>query len=257
MSVNHRFRNKRIIVTGGASGIGKATAERLAAEGADLVIADINIANARVAAEAIDAQYDGAKIHPIAFNAAQPESCRSMVAESVAVLGRLDVLCNIAGIMDWGHFTEFTGDRWERMMRINLGSVFYVSQAAIPHLLETKGNIVNMASAAGLMGIAYTAAYCAAKAGVIAVTKSLAVEFAAAGVRVNAIAPGGVKTPMAAAAVPEGINMKLIDRLYPKLGNGELCEPEDIAAAVAYLASDEARCVTGIVHSIDGGQTAG
>ena len=88
-------------------------------------------------------------------------------------------------------------------------------------------------------------------------TKSLAVEFAAAGVRVNAIAPGGVKTPMAAAAVPEGINMKLINRLYPKLGNGELCEPEDIAAAVAYLASDEARCVTGIVHSIDGGQTAG
>lgn len=256
MILNQRFKNKKVIVTGGASGIGKATVERLAAEGADLVIADINIATAQSVAKAVGAQF-GAKIWPIAFNAAQPESCRSMVAESVAALGRLDVLCNIAGIMDWGHFTAFSGERWERMMQINLGSVFYVSQAAIPHLLEAKGNIVNMASAAGLMGIAYTAAYCAAKAGVIAVTKSLAVEFAAAGVRVNAIAPGGVKTPMAAAAVPEGINMKLIDRLYPKLGNGELCEPEDIAVAVAYLASEEARCVTGIVHSVDGGQTAG
>lgn len=254
--MNQRFKNKSIVVTGGASGIGKATAERLAVEGADLVIADINIAHAQEVAEALGAQY-GAKIFSIAFNAAQAESCRSMVAESVAALGRLDVLCNIAGIMDWGHFTSFPAERWERMMQINLSSVFYVSQAAIPHLLKTKGNIVNMASAAGLMGIPYTAAYCAAKAGVIAVTKSLAVEFAAAGVRVNAIAPGGVKTPMTAGAVPEGINMKLIDRLNAKLGEGEMCEPADIAAAVAYLASEEARYVTGIVHSIDGGQTAG
>ena len=256
MSMNPRFQNKSIIVTGGASGIGKATVERLAAEGADLVIADINMANAQAVANAVGANC-GNKVWPIAFNAAQPESCRAMVEESIAQLGKLDVLCNIAGIMDWGHFTAFSDERWERMLQINLGSVFYVSKAAIPHLLKTKGNIVNMASAAGLMGIAYTAAYCAAKAGVIAVTKSLAVEYGAAGVRVNAIAPGGVKTPMAAASLPENINMKLIERLFPKLGNGELCEPEDIAAAVAYLASDEARCVTGIVHSIDGGQTAG
>jgi meso-butanediol dehydrogenase / (S,S)-butanediol dehydrogenase / diacetyl reductase len=256
VSLNSRFGGKSILVTGGASGIGKATAERLASEGAQLVIADINITSAQAVAQAIATQY-GTQAWAVAFNAAQAESCRSMVEESVSLLGRLDVLCNIAGIMDWGHFTEFSDERWERMLQINLSSVFYVSKQAIAHLLKTRGNIVNMASAAGLMGIAYTAAYCAAKAGVIAITKSLAVEFAAAGVRVNAIAPGGVKTPMAATAPPDNINMKLIERLFPKLGEGELCEPTDIAAAVAYLASEEARFVTGIVHSIDGGQTAG
>lgn len=256
MSTSPRFRNKSVVVTGGASGIGKATAERLAAEGADLVIADINAVNAQVVAKAIAAQH-GVRTWAVAFDAAQAQSCRSMVEESVALLGKLDVLCNIAGIMDWGHFTEFSDERWERLLRINLSSLFHVSKQAIPHLLKTQGNIVNMASAAGLMGIAYTAGYCAAKAGVIAMTKSLAVEFAAAGVRVNAIAPGGVKTPMATVAVPENIDMKLLERLLPKLGNGELCEPQDIAAGVAYLASDEARCITGIVHSIDGGQTAG
>ena len=109
MILNQRFKNKKVIVTGGASGIGKATVERLAAEGADLVIADINIATAQSVAKAVGAQF-GAKIWPIAFNAAQPESCRSMVAESVAALGRLDVLCNIAGIMDWGHFTAFSAN---------------------------------------------------------------------------------------------------------------------------------------------------
>lgn len=256
MSLNSRFKGKSILVTGGASGIGKATAERLASEGAQLVIADINITSARAVAQAIAVQH-GTQAWAVAFDAARAESCRSMVEESVSLLGTLDVLCNIAGIMDWGHFTEFSDERWERMLQINLSSVFYVSKQAIAHLLKTRGNIVNMASAAGLMGIAYTAAYCAAKAGVIAITKSLAVEFAAAGVRVNAIAPGGVKTPMAATAPPDNINMKLIERLSPKLGEGELCEPTDIAAAVAYLASEEARFVTGIVHSIDGGQTAG
>lgn len=256
MSLNLRFRGKSILVTGGASGIGKATAERLAAEGAQLVIADINISSAQAVAHAIATQHS-TQAWAVAFNAAQAESCRSMVEESVSRLGKLDVLCNIAGIMDWGHFTEFSDERWERMLQINLSSVFYVSKQAMAHLLKTRGNVVNMASAAGLMGIAYTAAYCAAKAGVIAITKSLAVEFAAAGVRVNAIAPGGVKTPMAATAPPDNINMKLIERLFPKLGEGELCEPTDIAAAVAYLASEEARFVTGIVHSIDGGQTAG
>lgn len=250
-----RFAGKSVIVTGGASGIGKATAERLAAEGADLAIADINVEGARAVADAISATH-GIRATAIAYDAAAADSCRRMVDEAVAARGKLDVLCNIAGIMDWGHFTEFSDAAWERMLRINLSSIFYVTKQALPHLVQTKGNIVNMASAAGLMGIAYTAAYCAAKAGVIAMTKSLAVEYAAAKVRVNAVCPGGVNTPMSQnSTVPPNIDPKLLERLAPKLG--AMCDPEDIAAAVAYLASDEARYVTGIAFAVDCGQTAG
>lgn len=252
-----RYKGKSVLVTGGASGIGKATAQRLAQEGADVVVADINIADARAVADALQAQYGG-KAYAVAFNAAESESCRSMVDQSVAALGKLDVLCNIAGVMDWGHFIEFSEQRWERIMKINLGSIFHVSQRAIPHLLQSKGNIVNMASASGLVGIPYTAAYCASKAGVIAVTKSLAIEYAAAGLRVNAVAPGGVNTPLVSGIPPpDNINPKLFANLFPKLNQGQMCEPEDIAAMVAYLASDEAKYVTGVAYAIDGGQTAG
>jgi meso-butanediol dehydrogenase/(S,S)-butanediol dehydrogenase/diacetyl reductase len=252
-----RFGGKAALVTGGASGIGKATAERLAAEGADLAVADIDIAKAREIADGL-ASTHGVKAFAVGFDAAEADSCRAMVDESLAGLGRLDVLCNIAGIMDWGHFADFSEQRWERMLRINLSSLFHVTQRAVPHLLETRGNIVNMASAGGLMGIAYTAAYCAAKAGVVALTKSLAIEYAAAGIRINAVAPGGVRTPMLTAnPPPAAIDMTLIDRLSPKLRGGALGEPEDIASAVAYLASEEARYITGIVFSVDGGQTAG
>jgi len=250
-----RFDGKLILVTGGASGIGKACAERFSQEGGQLLLADLNADGAcKVAAELTKAF--GAEAMALGFDAADPRACRSMVEKGVSELGKLDVLCNIAGIMDWGHFMDFPGESWERMMRVNLSSVFYVTQAAMPHLIATKGNVVNMASAAGLMGIAYTTAYCTTKAGVVALTKSIAVEFASRGVRINAVCPGGVKTPMHYnTTTPEGLDQKLIDRLYPKMG--DLCDAEDIAAAVAYLASAEARYVTGVVLAVDGGQTAG
>lgn len=180
-----------------------------------------------------------------------------MVDEATSFTGgKIDVLCNIAGIMDWGPLDSFSDERWERMLRINLSSLFHISKHAMPRLVESRGNIVNMSSASGLLGIAFTTAYCVAKAGVIAMTKSLAVEFASVGVRVNAIAPGGVNTPMhGSVALPDGVDMKLLERHWPKLG--QLCEAEDIAAGVAYLASDDSRQITGIVLSIDGGQTAG
>ena len=254
-----RYEGKSVLITGGASGIGKATAERLGAEGATLCLADRNIDGARAAAEAIAARH-GVRATAVAFDAEQADSCRDAVDQALELSGRLDVLCNIAGITEFSHFMEFSDERWERMLRINLSSLFYLCKQAMPHLIETRGNIVNMASAAGLQGIAYVTAYCASKAGVIGLTKSLAVEFASRRVRVNAICPGGVNTPMNDSnqqGIPEGIEAKLIERLYAKLGNGELAEAEDIAAAVAYLASDEARYITGSVLSVDGGQTAG
>jgi NAD(P)-dependent dehydrogenase (short-subunit alcohol dehydrogenase family) len=254
-----RFKGKHALVTGGASGIGRASAERLGAEGADLVLADYDIEGARSVAAAIAAQH-GVRASALAFDAADPQACKTMVDAAVTTLGSLDVLCNVAGIMDWGSFCEFSGEAWERMLRIDLSSVFYISQRAMPHLIRSKGSIVSIASAAALTGMPYVAAYAAAKAGVVALTKSMAVEFAEQGVRVNAIAPGGVKTPMHAKSTdPVGVDQdmvrKVAERHWPKMG--ELCEAEDIASAVAYLASPEARYVTGIVHIVDGGQLAG
>ena len=250
-----RFKGKVALVTGAASGIGRATAERLGAEGADLILADLNEEGTRKVGCQL-AEAHGVKATTMTFDAGDADSCRALVAGAVRAGGKLDVLCNIAGIMDWGPLAEFSDARWERMLRINLSSIFYLSQAAMPHLVATKGNIVNMSSAAGLVGIPYTTAYCAAKAGVIAVTKSMAIEFAAAGVRVNAVCPTGVKTAMhGSVALPDGVDMDLVMRNAPKLG--DLCEPEDVAAAVAFLASDDARKVTGIAFAVDAGQTAG
>lgn len=259
MSFN-RFEGKRALITGGASGIGRATAERLAAEGSQLVLADYDIEGARNVAREIH-QRHGVRVEVVQFDAASADSCKKMVDESAELLGGIDVLCNVAGIMDWGGFCDFSEAAWERMLKIDLSSVFYVSQRAMPHLIKSKGNIVSVSSASALTGIPFVAAYSAAKAGVVALTKSMAVEFAAQGVRANAVCPGGVKTPMhhKTNASPAGIDpemmKKLSERHWPKLG--DLCDAEDIAAAIAYLGSDEARYVTGIAHIVDGGQLAG
>jgi meso-butanediol dehydrogenase/(S,S)-butanediol dehydrogenase/diacetyl reductase len=177
------------------------------------------------------------------------------VAAAVARFGKLDVLGNIAGVMCWGHATEISEAEWNRVLAINLSGVFYLCQAAIPHLLETRGVIVNMASAAGIKGQAYTLPYSATKAAVISLTKCLALEYGKRGLRAVAVAPGGVKTALTAQTkFPEGADMTLIHKMMPL---SPLAEPEEIAAAVAYLASDEARFVNGAVLSIDGAQTAG
>ncbi len=251
-----RFAGKAALVTGAAAGIGRATAHRLAGEGARLVLADYDARSAeRVAREIAEA--GGAQAAVVQFDAADAASCTSMVDRSLAELGELDVLCNIAGIWDWGHFADFPADAWERVLRVDLSSIFYITQRALPALLRRNGNVVNMASAAALTGLAYNAAYCAAKAGLVGLTKSIAVELAAKGVRVNAICPGGVATSITAKAraVPDADPKLLVERHFPK--TGRLCEPEEIAAAVAYLASDEARNITGITLTIDGGQLAG
>jgi meso-butanediol dehydrogenase / (S,S)-butanediol dehydrogenase / diacetyl reductase len=249
-----RFDGKVALITGAAAGIGAATARRLASEGAAVFLADINLAGAEAVAAQLGEEF-GVKTFAAAFDAGDSQSCAALVAQAVAAMQRLDVVCNVAGIQKWDHFAEISDATWDRMMRINLNSVFVISREAIPHLEKTKGNIVNVSSAAGIIGIAYNAAYCAAKAAVIGLTKSIAVEYAARGVRVNAVAPGGVKSGQAMNPMPEGVDMNLVLRLFPK--TGDMCEPEEIAAAIAYLASEEARYVTGTIFNIDGGQLAG
>lgn len=245
-----RFDNKVALVTGASSGIGRASAIRLAKEGASVVLADIDQAGLDHTAQLIATD----RVTTIHLDVTNIEQCRQAVAATIEKWGKLDVLCNIAGIAQSKHFLEVTEDDWHRIIAINLNSVFFLSQAAMPYLLESKGNIVNMSSTAGLVGQIYNSGYCATKAAVVMLSKSMAVEFADRGVRVNAICPGGVKTALTEKfEVPDNPNMEMFKRLLPLV---DMAEADEIAASVAYLASDEARFITGSALTIDGGQTA-
>ena len=245
-----RFTGKSVLVTGAASGIGRATAILFAAEGARVTIADINAAGL---AETAAMMASAPRIVP--YDAGDFASCRALVA--AAATDGLDVLCNVSGMLKWGPSLEFSVEDFERILRINTTSVFVMCQAALPHLIKSGGNIVNTASTAALQGIPYTIAYAASKHAVAAITKSLAIEFAAKNVRINAICPGHVDTPMGNSPPPPGdVDWSLVMRNAPKLPNGS-CAPSDIAEAFAYLASDAARKITGILLTIDGGQLAG
>ena len=242
-----RFAGKNVLVTGAASGIGRATALLMAREGAQVTIGDINEAGLAETAAMIG---DAARAVP--YNAEDHASCRALV-EAAAQDG-LDVLCNVAGMLKWGPTESFAVEDFERILRINTTSVFVLCQAALPHLLASKGNVVNIGSTSGLRGMIYTAAYCASKHAVVGMTTALAAEYAAQGVRVNAVCPGHVTTPMTQQAPPQGnIDWDMVMRGMPKLVDGS-CAPEDIAEAVAYLASDQGRKTTGTILVVDGGQ---
>lgn len=250
-----RFDGKRVLLTGGASGIGQATAERFAAEGAQVVIGDIDLAGATAIAERLAG-------HAFAYDARDPAAAGKLVEAAVAQLGGLDVLLNIAGIMTWGRFEETDPAAWQRTIDINLSGPFYLSQAALPALKANKGCLVNVASAGAVHPVYGTAAYGISKAGIVAMTKSAALEWARHGIRVNAVAPGGVATPMhekstAGGGVDPAIFAEAASRNMPKLTERHACTPAEIAAAIAYLASDEARYATGTILILDGGQTTG
>ena len=247
-----QLKNKTALITGAASGIGRATALRFAEQGAQVMLADIDQAGLAETAAALPS---GSEHNIIRLDVTDPENCNTAMDTCLTAYGKLDVLCNIAGIPICQHMHEITDDEWMRAIAVNLNGVFFMSRAAMPHLIKTKGNIINMASTAGLTGQAYNSAYAATKAGVVMFTKSLALEYSAQQVRVNAVCPGMVKTPLTDNfAVPENADANLLGRLFPLL---EGAEPAEIAAAVGYLASDEARFVTGSTLAIDGGQTAG
>lgn len=241
---------KKVLITGAASGIGRATAIRFAAEGAQITLGDVNAGGLEETA-ALMARAPRICV----FDAGDIASCRALVADAAA--DGLDVLCNISGVLAWGHSENFPVEDFERVMRINTTSVFALCQAALPHLVASCGAIINTASTAALQGTAYSIAYSASKHAVVAITKGLALEFAARGVRVNAICPGQVKTPMTQTRPALGdIDWSLVMRNAPKLVDGA-CDPEDIAEMFAYLASDKARKITGALFAVDGGQLAG
>jgi len=238
---------KRVLITGGASGIGAATAARFVEEGARVAVLDRDAEGCerirRELPNTVIAVADVSDYAPVqaAFAAIQRE------------LGGLDVVINNAGISIRHNFLDITPEEWNRVMAVNLTGVFYVAQTAARYMLEhTGGVILNMASTNGMVGHPYYADYNATKAGVIALTKSMALELAPK-VRVNAVAPGYVLTPMQRAeytdAMLEAVNQKIPLRRH--------AQPEEIAALCAFLASDEAAYLTGQVYVIDGGEIAG
>jgi meso-butanediol dehydrogenase/(S,S)-butanediol dehydrogenase/diacetyl reductase len=242
---NGRLNGKAVLVTGAASGIGRATAIRMGAEGAELVVADRDLKG--VEALAAELAATGTRAVAMRFEASDAASCRGLVDRAAAELGRLDVVCNIAGILQRSHFAEISTETWDSVIAINLTALFHIIQQALPHLTETRGNIVNMASSAGIRGVAMSAAYSAAKHGVVGLTKSLSAAFKDRHIRVNAIAPGPIDTPLIRPIRPA-----------PGMPGSEIAwgEPADVAAAVAYLASDDAKFVNGAVLYVDGGSTA-
>jgi meso-butanediol dehydrogenase / (S,S)-butanediol dehydrogenase / diacetyl reductase len=247
-----RFENKIALVTGGASGIGRATALRLARDGAHVMIGDVNLAGLEETA-----RLAGPQVRIAQLDVTDPDACAAFVGSTVAAFGGLDILCNIAGVLEMMALADITPQRWSRIMAVNINGVAFMTRAAMPHLVERRGNVVNLASAAGLVGVPFNAAYCASKHAVVGLTRALAIEFAGAGVRVNAVCPGGVDTPMLAGPPREGVDFALVMRSASAwLNGGALCDPADIADAVAFLASAEARQITGITMPVDGGQTA-
>lgn len=241
-----RFQGKSAVITGAASGIGRAAAERLASEGARVFGVDLD-ADGLEKNDALASSFVG--------DVSSRAACREAVSRCISDFGQLDVLGNVAGIGRAEHFLEMSEASYRQIMGVNIDGYVWMAQAAIPHLLETRGNIVNVASNAGLMGQAYTVAYCVSKGAVVQLTRSLALEYVKSPLRVNAIAPGGVETPLHANfSIPEDVDWKLISRYTGLRG---FAKPEDIAALIAFVASDEALAIDGAILSADGALTAG
>jgi 3-oxoacyl-[acyl-carrier protein] reductase len=253
-----KLQDKVALVTGGGSGIGRATSLRFAREGANVVVSDVDEAGANNTVAEIEAA-DGKAISVIG-NVAERADAQRMVNAALEKFGRLDILINNAGItrdalsvrVKDGDVKMMSDEQWDAVLAVNLKGTFLCSQAtAIPMMKQKYGRIINTASV-GALGNIGQANYSASKAGVIGLTKTLALEFARYGITVNAVAPGGVKTRMTA-AIPEKIMNELVQRIPLQ----RMAEPEEIAAVHAFLASDDASYITGQVIWIDGGLTLG
>ncbi|MER7008698.1 SDR family oxidoreductase [Dactylosporangium sp. NPDC000555] len=246
--MTQRYLGSVALVTGAASGIGAATVRRLLREGARVAALDVTAMDGSPA--------DSADVLSLTCDVRDEARVADAVARTVAWGGRLDLVANVAGVASYQHTRDVTSAEWERILGVNLTGTFLVSRAALPHLVASRGAIVNVASLAGVRGWRYSAAYSAAKGGVVALSRSLAVEFAPDGVRVACVCPGSVDTPLRAGLTP-------VPDMHPKLdGRGgalvdpPVADPAEVAAAIVYLGAAEARFATGAVLRLDGGAGA-
>jgi NAD(P)-dependent dehydrogenase (short-subunit alcohol dehydrogenase family) len=242
------------LVTGGSMGIGEAVVRQLVMRGASVA----SMSRQRERNQAMAAAADGSgKAIAVSGDVAKEADVGRCIAETVERFGKLDILVNNAAIYMQGDAGSTTLDDWNRLIAINLTGAFLCTRHALPHLAQTRGTIVNVSSEAGLVGIAGQVAYNVSKAGMIALTKSCAVDFAARGVRVNCVCPGTTATPLVEAAVSRAPDPAARKRQLESCRPADrLGTPDEIAAAVVFLAGREAAYATGAVLSVDGGYTA-
>jgi NAD(P)-dependent dehydrogenase (short-subunit alcohol dehydrogenase family) len=248
-----RFEGRVAIVTGSGGGIGRATALRLADEGAAVVCADIDGDGARVTLDQLVAA--GGRGVAVTCDVTDEASAAATVGAATDQLGGLDVLVNIAGVGSFSPSIDLPLDKWRRTIEVNLTGTFIMCQLALPHLVAGRGTIVNMASVAGHRATAYNAAYCASKGGVVMLTQALAVEFGPAKVRVNCVCPSSVDTAfLKGFEIPPEADFSLLARNASPLARRSTAE--EVAGAIAFLASDDASMISGTSLMVDGGATA-
>lgn len=239
----NRFEGRTALVTGGGSGIGRATVHRLVEEGASVLAVDVSepgLGETKAGASRPDA------VTTLVGDVSDP----ALAPAAVAAVEQLHLLVNAAGILRFEHSHEADMDAWERILAVNLTGAFRFCRAAIPALLATGGAIVNVASTSSSFGHPWAAAYASSKGGLLALTRTLAVEYSKQGIRVNAVCPGSIDTPITGAfELPEGADGRLVRRIMAPSG---MAGPEVVAAAIAYLGSDDAHHVNGADLRVDG-----
>ena len=239
-----RFKNKVVLVTGAGSGIGRSTALRMDAEGATLIIVDINKGELIETKSSLKNKESTAKVLDI--------STLADVKKFFKGLNKLDALINVAGILRFDNSHEVQIDDWEKILNVNLTGTFFMCSYALPLLLKSKGAIVNVSSSAALGSHAWTAAYSASKGGISAFSKTLAVEYGMEGLNVNCVCPASIETPMSTNPhMPKDIDTRLLKKIMPIDGVNR--SPDEIASTIAFLASEDAIHINGIDLRVDGG----
>ncbi|MCB2047745.1 MAG: SDR family oxidoreductase [Novosphingobium sp.] len=250
MPSNNDMTGQVALVTGAGGGLGGASAVRIAELGADVALLDVSAQALAATADKVRAM--GRKVLELPLDITNRAQCADAVARTVGEFGKIDSLCNIAGVLRCGRSEDVPEADWDLVMKVNLEAPFFLSRAAVPHMLEKGGTIVNVCSTAAFKAQGFFSAYCASKAGLLHLTKTMAVEYIKTPIRINAVAPGGMDTPLAGEAGPAfALDPEVVGRLGNPAG---MCVIDDVADMVAYLASPASRSMRGSCVVVDTGE---